>query len=215
LNILIIGPAACGKGTLCKKLSNDFGYKHVSTGDIFRAEIATGSEKGKIIAEFINQGKLAPSDILIDTMKEFLSRPENKDNMLLDGFGKTLEEAKELDSFYRVDKVIYLKGDYETLVKRVLKRRICPDCGLITTTDEVSNEVCPKCQTKLITRADDSEFVYKTRYSVFQNQTLPIVDYFESKGKLVTIDANQSSDQVYKNVLKEIGKNKDEILENY
>ena len=215
MNILIIGPAACGKGTLCKKLSNEFGYKHVSTGDIFRAEIATGSEKGKIIAEFINQGKLAPSDILIDTMKEFLSRPENKDNMLLDGFGKTLEEAIELDNFYKVDKVIYLQGDYETLVKRVLKRRICPECGLITTTDEVKNGICPKCKTQLVTRADDSEFVYKTRYSVFQNQTLPIVDYFKSKNKLVTIDANQSSEKVYSEVLKKIGKNNNEILENY
>ena len=215
MNILIIGPAACGKGTLCKRLSNEFGYKHVSTGDIFRAEIATGSEKGKIIASFINQGKLAPSDILIDTMKEFLSRSENKENMLLDGFGKTLEEAIELDGFYKVDKVIYLKGDYEVLVERVKKRRLCPDCGTITTTDIAPDDKCPICQAKLTTRADDTEFVYKTRYSVFQNQTLPIVDYFKSKNKLVTIDANQSSEKVYNDVLKEIGKNKNEILENY
>ena len=128
---------------------------------------------------------------------------------------KTVEEAIELDNFYKVDKVIYLKGDYKILVERVKKRRICPDCGTITTTDVAPDDICPSCQAKLIIRADDTEFVYKTRYSVFENQTLPIVDYFKSKNKLVTIDANQSSEKVYNNVLKEIGKKKNEILENY
>lgn len=212
LNILIIGAPASGKGTICKKLSKDYGYKHISTGDIFRAEIASGSEKGKIIASYINKGKLAPSDILIDTMREFLSKSENKDNMLLDGFGKTLEEAKELNNFYQVDKVIYLDANYDNLVGRITKRRVCPDCGLITTTDQASDGLCPDCHKELITRADDTEFVYKTRYDVFQNQTLPIVDYFDSMGKLEKIDANLLEDEVY-SLISKLVKNNSKVLE--
>lgn len=214
MNILIIGAPASGKGTVCKKLAKEFGLKHISTGDIFRAEVASGSEKGKLIAEFINKGKLAPSDILIDTMKEYLSKPENRDNMLLDGFGKTLEEAKELDNFFNIDKVIYLDAKYENLVSRISKRRVCSECGAITTIDEASDGLCPKCKGKLITRADDTEEVYKTRFDVFQNQTLPIVDYFKSQNKLALVDANKEAVEVYRQVKKIVAKY-EQSLENY
>lgn len=212
MNILIIGAPASGKGTICKKLAKEFGYKHISTGDIFRAEIASGSEKGKLIASYINKGKLAPSDILIDTMREFLSKPEHKENMLLDGFGKTLEEAKELNNFYRVDKVIYLDAEYENLLSRITQRRVCPECGLITTIAEASDGICPNCEIELITRADDTEFVYKTRYDVFQNQTLPIVKYFDDLGKLIRVDANISANEVYEQIREIAKKNVEKVI---
>lgn len=206
MNILVIGAPASGKGTLCKKIAKEFGFKHISTGDIFRAEIASGSEKGKLIEKFINKGKLAPSDILIETMKEYLSKPENRDNMLLDGFGKTLEEAKALDNFFKIDKVFYLDAEYENLVSRVSKRRVCADCGMITTIDEAVNEKCPKCEGDLTIRSDDTEEIYKTRISVFQEQTLPIVDYFKSQNRLVSIDANKEMIAVYNQVKKIVAK---------
>jgi len=139
-------------------------------------------------------------------MKEYLSKPENKDNMLLDGFGKTLDEIKVLDNFFKIDKVIYLDATYENLVSRIAKRRICADCGFITTTDETQSNTCPKCSAELIKRKDDTEQVYKVRYDVFQKHTFPIVDYFKKSGKLCKVNAEQAPNKVLDEIRQELQK---------
>lgn len=210
MNILIMGAPGSGKGTLSKKIVKRYNLKHLSTGDIFRAEIAEGTELGLTIKEFVEQGLLAPSDKLIEVMQKQLSQKEYRDDVLLDGFGKTLEEAKELDKFYRIDKVIYLDVGYDELIKRILKRRICPDCGLITTVEE-SGEKCMQCGADLVCRADDNETAYKKRYEVFLNQTLPIVDYFDEKNMLTKIDANDTVDNIFTKICKILGQPNKEI----
>ena len=210
MNILLIGAPGSGKGTLSQKLTEKYGFKHLSTGDLFRAEIAKGTERGKIIDEAISKGFLAPSDILLEVMKDQLSQECYQDNVLLDGFGKTLEEAIELDNFYNIDKVIYLDVDYDNLLARILKRRICGDCGNATTVEE-SGEICGKCGSKLITRSDDSEEVFANRFKVFTDKTLPIVEYFENKGMLTRIDANKSAEENFVKVCKTINKEPKEI----
>ena len=121
MNILLIGAPGSGKGTLSQKLSKKYNLKHLSTGDLFRAEIAEGTERGKILQDAMQKGLLAPSDILLEVMQKQLSQAEYQDNVLLDGFGKTLDEAKELDKFYNIDKVIFLDVDYSQLLERILK----------------------------------------------------------------------------------------------
>ena len=204
MNILIIGAPGSGKGTLSKKISKKYNLKHLSTGDIFRAEIAEGTELGMAIKSAMEQGLLAPSDKLLEVMRKQLSQKEYQNNVLLDGFGKTLEEAKELDNFFPIDKVLFLDVEYDELVDRITKRRICPDCGQITTVDE-SGDKCLQCGADLICRVDDTEEVFKKRYEVFQNQTLPIVDYFDNKNMLVKIDANDTVENNFDKICKILG----------
>ena len=204
MNILLIGAPGSGKGTLSQKLSKKYNLKHLSTGDLFRAEIAEGTERGEILKEAMQKGLLAPSDILLEVMQKQLSQKEFADNVLLDGFGKTLEEAKELDRFYNIDKVIFLDVDFDTLLDRILKRRICSDCGYVTTVDE-SRDVCGKCGGTLVNRIDDNEETFKKRYQVFLEQTMPIVDYFEKKNMLSRVDANDSIDKNFDKICKIIG----------
>ena len=210
MNILLIGAPGSGKGTLSQKLTKKYKLKHLSTGDIFRAEIAEGTERGQILKQAMEQGLLAPSDILLEVMKDRLSKSEYADNVLLDGFGKTLEEAKELHSFYKIDKVIFLDVDYDTVLKRILKRRICPDCGFVTTVDQ-SGEVCEKCGSKLISRIDDNEQTFSKRYQVFMEQTMPIVKYFDEAKILTKINANDSIDKIYAKVCNIVEGNTKEI----
>ncbi len=212
MNILLIGAPGSGKGTLSQKLTEKFGFQHLSTGDLFRAEIARGTERGKIIDEAISKGFLAPSDILLEVMKDQLSQKRYQDNVLLDGFGKTLEEAIELDNFYNIDKVIYLDVDYENLLGRILRRRICPDCGNVTTVD-ASGEICGKCGSKLVVRSDDGEEVFANRFKVFTEKTLPIVDYFDNKGVLTRIDANEGIDENFAKVCRAINRDKTQEIE--
>ena len=212
MNILLIGAPGSGKGTLSQKLTEKFGFQHLSTGDLFRAEIARGTERGKIIDAAISKGFLAPSDILLEVMKDQLSQERYQDNVLLDGFGKTLEEAIELDSFYNIDKVIYLDVDYENLLGRILRRRICPDCGNVTTVD-ASGEICGKCGSKLVIRSDDKEDVFANRFKVFTEKTLPIVDYFDNKGVLTRIDANEGIDENFAKVCRAIYRDKIQEIE--
>jgi len=209
-----MGAPGSGKGTLSKMIAPKFNLKHISTGDLFRKEIASKSAQGQIIANAINKGNIAPSDILIDVMKKQLSKPANKDNMLLDGFGKTVDEIKELDNFYRIDKVIWLDVDYNTVLNRILSRRICPECGFITTTSETSNGLCPKDSQILVVREDDNAEVFKKRYEIFKELTLPIYDYFKAKGKVEKIDANKSIDKNYAEICKILTKTKQKLEEN-
>ena len=210
MNILLIGAPGSGKGTLSQKLSKKYNLKHLSTGDLFRAEIAEGTERGKILQDAMQKGLLAPSDILLEVMQKQLSQAEYQDNVLLDGFGKTLDEAKELDKFYNIDKVIFLDVDYSQLLERILKRRICGECGFVTTVDE-SNDICDKCGSKLISRIDDNEETFKKRYEVFLKQTMPIVNYFDQKNMLVRIDANGSIENNFYKICNEIGNKSKEI----
>ena len=210
MNILLIGAPGSGKGTLSQKLSKKYNLKHLSTGDLFRAEIAEGTERGKILQDAMQKGLLAPSDILLEVMQKQLSQAEYQDNVLLDGFGKTLDEAKELDKFYNIDKVIFLDVDYSQLLDRILKRRICGECGFVTTVDE-SNDICEKCGSKLISRIDDNEETFKKRYEVFLKQTMPIVNYFDQKNMLVRIDANGSIENNFYKICSEIGNKSKEI----
>ena len=210
MNILIMGAPGSGKGTLSQKLSIKYNLKHLSTGDIFRAEIAKGTELGLILKETTEKGLLAPSDILVKVMKTQLGQKEYQNDVLLDGFGKTLDEAKELDNFYNIDKVIFLDVKYSSLIDRILKRRICPECGFVTTLDE-SGDVCGKCGAGLISRKDDNETTFKKRYEVFLTQTLPIVDYFEEKNMLYRIDANDTIDNNFNKICKILGSPSKEI----
>ena len=210
MNILLIGAPGSGKGTLSQKLSKKYNLKHLSTGDLFRAEIAEGTERGKILQDAMQKGLLAPSDILLEVMQKQLSQAEFQDNVLLDGFGKTLDEAKELDKFYNIDKVIFLDVDYSQLLDRILKRRICGECGFVTTVDE-SNDICEKCGSKLISRIDDNEEIFKKRYEVFLKQTMPIVNYFDQKNMLVRIDANGSIENNFYKICNAIGDNSKEL----
>ena len=210
MNILLIGAPGSGKGTLSQKLSKKYNLKHLSTGDLFRAEIAEGTERGKILQDAMQKGLLAPSDILLEVMQKQLSQAEYQDNVLLDGFGKTLDEAKELDKFYNIDKVIFLDVEYSQLLERILKRRICGECGFVTTVDE-SNDICEKCGSKLISRIDDNEETFKKRYEVFLKQTMPIVNYFDQKNMLVRIDANGSIENNFYKICNEIGNKSKEI----
>lgn len=206
-NIIFIAPPAAGKGTQSELLKDNFNYTHISTGDMLRDAIATGSEFGIMVKNIIDKGNFVDDEIMIKLIKDKLrsvGRP-----FILDGFPRTLAQAEVLDDLLNEEKidyqVIYLDLNEEIATKRVLGRLTC-SCGKSYNMyfDELKprlENVCDACGKSLVKRADDTEESFKKRYQLFINNTRPILDYYMSKGRIKVVDASRSFNEIYKEVV--------------
>ena len=213
--LIFLGPPACGKGTQTNKLSEFLGLPHVDTGSLLRAEIAKESEEGKIAKGFIDKGQLVPADLVGTIIGKKLAGEDCKNGYVLDGYPRSLEQAKLLDEINKnVDgnnnvsfKAIYFDIDTNILIERIVHRQSCPKCGEIYNKkfkpSRVEN-ICDKCNVELKTRADDNEETAKARFDTYFRETSPLIEFYESKGVLHKIDANGSIDQVRERLLKVI-----------
>ena len=211
--LIFLGPPACGKGTQTNRLSEYLGFPHVDTGSLLRAEIAKESEEGKIAKSFIDKGQLVPPELVGKIIANRLAEEDCKGGYVLDGYPRSLEQAKMLDVINsNIDKdnsasfkAIYFDIDTQILIDRIIYRQSCPKCGEIYNKKfkpSKVEDVCDKCGSALKTRADDNEETARARFDTYFRETAPLVEFYEKKGVLYKIDANGSIDEVWERLLK-------------
>lgn len=209
--LIMVGPPASGKGTQTKKLAAETGLKHVDTGSMLREAVAAGTEAGNIAKGFMDKGQLVPVEIVARIIKERLMKDDCKNGFILDGFPRSLEQAEILDKILEeIDanedvnlKVIYFDIPMDNLVERIVNRRSCPACGAIFNikTMTLKNDgKCDNCDTELVQRADDNEETAKSRFNTYFEQTAPLTDLYEKRGKLVKINAAGTIDEVFESL---------------
>lgn len=210
--LIFLGPPACGKGTQTNKLAEYFGFPHIDTGSLLRAEIASGSENGKIAKGFIDKGQLVPVELVGAIIKDRLKKDDCKNGFILDGFPRSVEQAdmledikKEIDGDSEVDfRATYFDLDTDILILRIVNRRSCPKCGEIYNLKfkAPKNEgKCDVCGTELTQRKDDNEETAKARFETYFRETAPLIDYYKEKNVLSTINADGSIDEVWERLL--------------
>ncbi len=199
--VILLGAPGSGKGTQSQLLVSKFGFKHLATGDIFRAEMSRGTELGKRAEGYVKSGKLVPDEIVIEMVAGKIDGPGP---YLLDGFPRTVDQAQGLDRILKrsgseVALVVYLTLPGAEAVKRMTSRRICKTCAEVY--NEVSRPpkaagVCDKCGGQVIQREDDSEATAKKRLMVFEDQTHPLVAYYKGEQIMKEIDSNRAPEAV-------------------
>ncbi len=204
-NIIFIAPPAAGKGTQSTMLKERFGFNHLSTGDMLREAISSGSTIGLQLKNIIDEGKLVSDDIMINLIKDKLSNCEGKP-FILDGFPRTLNQAEALEDLLTLDyEVIYLDLAEEEAVARILGRLTCT-CGKsynlnVDALKPKVDGICDGCGASLIKRGDDNAESFKVRYKSFIDNTKPLLEYYEAKNKLHKIDVNRDVEDIFKDIV--------------
>ena len=212
MHLIIMGAPGSGKGTYAKVLKDIFAVPHISTGEMFRKAIKEGSELGKLAQSLIDKGNFVPDDITNKLVKQRLAEDDCKKGFLLEGYPRNLDQAKAFTEILKelnidLDAVINLNVEDDEIVKRIVNRRLCSNCGqgynIITLPPKVEG-VCDLCNSPLYTRADDNEETVKIRLTVYNNQTKPLVEYYEALNKIVNINSNQEIELVIKEIVKAV-----------
>ena len=207
---MLLGKQGAGKGTQATRLSGHYGVEHLSTGDLFRAAVAAGSPTGKEVEGFLDRGELVPDDIVIRIVDDYFAEGGPLDNgFVLDGFPRTLPQAEALERVLDgrpLDLVIDVDVPTDVVLDRIAGRRVCESCG---TTYHVNlpptvNWTCDKCGGAVVQRADDTEEAVGRRLELYEQQTVPIVDFYKGLGKLVVVDGVGDGDEVFKRIVNEI-----------
>lgn len=207
MNIIIFGPPGAGKGTQSSFLVNKIKMFQLSTGDLLRAELKSGSQLAKQLKEIMDAGKLVSDDIINELIEKKISDPQVKNNIIFDGFPRNLEQANALDRMLKkydqkISAIINLKVDYSILVKRISGRISCSICKkpfneFFDPPIETNNCENNNCESReLIKRSDDNESTVSNRLKTYDEQTLPILDHYRSKGIVKDVDAMQSINDV-------------------
>ena len=208
MNILIMGPAGSGKGTMSAKIKEHFQIPHISTGDMFRANIKAGTELGMKAQEYMNAGKLVPDEITVAMVADRLKQPDCQAGYLLDGYPRTLVQAQAFEKLSKeiakpVEIVINLIVEFDALADRVTGRRNCKGCGAIYHIRNHPSKVegiCDICGSPLTQRADDTEEQLRVRLDEYEKNTRPVMDYYREQGLVVDINATRSIDEVWNDV---------------
>ena len=199
MNIILLGAPGAGKGTQASKIVEAYNLPHISTGDIFRANIQAETPIGKIAKFHIDQGHLVPDDVTCEIVEERLAQEDCKKNgYLLDGFPRTIPQAEMLDSLETIDAVINIDVDTSLLMDRLCGRRVCASCKESYHVSRLNGSTtCQKCGGQLFQRKDDNPETVSSRLQVYTAQTAPLIDYYSKKGLLVNVHGNASPDEVF------------------
>lgn len=203
-NVIFIAAPAAGKGSYSNMLKEKYGYVHISTGDMLREAIASGSELGGKVKNIIDNGGLVSDDIMIDLINNKLMDIKGKP-FILDGFPRTLNQATSLERLIDNYIVIYLDIEKELATRRMSGRRTCA-CGRSYNIYEEAfkpkvENICDVCGKELVQRADDNIDAFQIRFDTFINNAKPIKEYYDNKGKLVIVDSNRHVDEVFKDII--------------
>lgn len=200
--LIFLGPPGSGKGTQAERLARGFELEIIATGDILREAIRNRTILGEKVRSYVEKGSLVPDELMLELIHQKI---DNKSSFILDGFPRTIEQAKGLEQITAIDRVVYFKCAPEIIVKRLSSRRVCPKCARVynlITNQPSHNEVCDVCKTKLEQRKDDTESVVRERVKVYENVTSPLLEFYRSK--LILIDANKDIEIVYQDLWKAI-----------
>ncbi len=214
MRLLLMGPPGAGKGTQAEVLTERLAVPHISTGDMFRKAIREGTELGRKAKEFMDAGQLVPDDVTIGIVRERLAEPDCRQGFLLDGFPRTVPQAKALDETLAdmgvgLDAVINIEVSRARLVERLTGRRVCRGCG--ATYHVVFNPpqqagTCDQCGRELYQRSDDSVETAENRLEVYHQQTAPLIAYYQDKGLLRQVDGEQPIHQVLMDIGRCLGR---------
>ena len=212
MRIIMLGAPGAGKGTQAKKIAAKYGIPHISTGDIFRANIKNGTELGKKAKSYMDAGKLVPDELVCDLVADRIAKDDCKEGYILDGFPRTIPQAEALDKAVlalgtKIDYAVNIDVPDEAIITRMGGRRACLNCGAtyhVQYNPPKKEGICDTCGHPLVLRDDDKPETVQTRLNVYHEQTQPLIDYYEKKNILVTVDGTQSMDKVFSDILKAV-----------
>lgn len=210
MRLVLLGPPGAGKGTQAKKIIEDWNLVHISTGDIFRANIKNETELGKKVKAYLDEGKLVPDELTIALIWDRLDQDDAKNGYILDGFPRTLAQAKALEEGLEergqnLDGALALEVPFDVLVPRLAGRRVCPQCGAsfhIKDQPPKEDGICDLCGHELIQRDDDKEATVAQRIQVYEDSTAPLIQFYKERGKLLEVDGDQAVSKVTEDVRK-------------
>jgi adenylate kinase len=210
----MLGAPGAGKGTQAKMLADKYGYPHISTGDIFRANIKNGTELGKKAKEYMDQGLLVPDELVCDLVVDRVKQDDCKEGYILDGFPRTIPQAESLDAALsaigeKIDYAVNVEVPDENIVKRMSGRRACVACGATYHIVHIPTKVegiCDRCGSELILRDDDKPETVTKRLNVYHEQTQPLIDYYTDKKVLVEVDGTKDMNEVFEAIVEILGK---------
>ncbi len=202
MKIVLLGAPGAGKGTQASKIESKYSLPHISTGDIFRANIKGGTPIGKVAKSYIDRGELVPDEVTCKIVEERLAKADVKGGFMLDGFPRNVFQATELDKFSNIDICLNIEVDEKLLLDRICGRRVCV-CGESYHVSTLNGaETCAKCGKKLYRRDDDNPETVAARLKTYREQTAPLAEYYGAQGKLKTVDGNGSADEVFASITK-------------
>jgi len=204
MNLVLLGLPGAGKGTQASLLEDEHGIPHVSTGDMFRQAINNETELGQKAREYMDAGELVPDEVTIGIVRDRLARDDSQSGFILDGFPRTIAQAKALDEMLgdlnrELDMVIYMSVPEDELLKRLTGRRVCPECGAnyhLEFNPPQEEGICDECGSELIQRDDDREKTVRKRLDVNRSKTEKLKEYYSDRDLLVELDARGSVDEV-------------------
>ncbi|MET7356142.1 adenylate kinase [Streptomyces mirabilis] len=211
MRIVLVGPPGAGKGTQAVRLAEKLRVPHISTGDLFRANISQQTELGKLAKSYMDAGNLVPDEVTIAMVKDRIEQPDAEGGFLLDGFPRNVQQAEALDQLLetegiKLDAVLVLEVPEDEVVKRIAGRRICRNDSShvfhVTYSPPKKEGVCDVCGGELYQREDDSEETVRTRLEVYHTQTEPIIAYYKAQGLVVTISSLGPVDKITQRALK-------------
>ena len=195
MNLIMLGAPGAGKGTQAERISEKYGIPTISTGEILRNAISTGTELGKTAKSYMDAGQLVPNDIVIGIIRDFLKQDTCKNGFILDGFPRSIPQAEALDAMgVKIDAVVSIEVADEKIVERMSGRRVCPGCGAsfhILYKPSEKEGVCTKCGADLIIRKDDNPETVLARLHTYHEQTEPLKGYYANKGILIEIEGQE------------------------
>jgi len=209
MRLILLGPPGAGKGTQAANISERYNIPHISTGDIFRANIKAGTPLGVKAKSYIDAGQLVPDTLVVEIVADRLTEEDAKNGFLLDGFPRTVNQAEELKSFLAsksisLNRVINIAVDPTVLIERAVGRRICKACGAtyhVAFNAPKTEGVCDKCGGELYQRSDDVAETVKNRIEVYQNETSPLISFYRNESLIADIDGLQAIDLVSKAIV--------------
>jgi adenylate kinase len=203
LNVIMLGPPGAGKGTQAARLAREHHVLKISTGDILREAVLQGTHLGKVAQQVMDEGHLVPDDVMVGVIRERLARADARQGFILDGFPRTVPQARSLDEMVRdrgLLTVLHMVVPFEELVKRLHIRRICNACGANADPAMPEGARCPKCGGEFVQRTDDSEEIVRERLRVFQDETSPLVQYYEKSPTFFTINGHLPLEDVSRQI---------------